>query len=56
MEHLLTLYQQLRDAEDLINLFYGQTIIKPTLDRAMKRRHRLIQRIQRIQIRTRSRD
>lgn len=56
MEHLFALYQQLRSAEEFINLFYGQKIIKPTLDRALKRRHRLIQRIQRIQIRNLSRD
>lgn len=51
MEHLLQLRDQLAYVEDFINMFYGSKIIQPTLDRAMKRRHVLIKKIARLQLR-----
>jgi|SwirhisoilCB2_FD_contig_111_1238160_length_3509_multi_2_in_0_out_0_2 hypothetical protein len=56
MEHLLLLYNQLREADEMIDLFYGQKIIQPTLDRMMRNRGKVIKRIQRIQIRTFNRE
>lgn len=56
MEHLLLLFQQLKQMDETISLFYGQTIIQPTLNRMLRNRRRHIKKITAYQLRYFNRD
>jgi len=56
MEHLLVLRKQLEIMEENINLFYGQKVMKPMLNRMLRNRHIMIRKITRYQLRYFNRD
>ncbi len=50
------LFEQLKFVEQNINIFYGNTVIRPTLNRMLNTRKKILNRILRLQIRTFNRD
>lgn len=56
MDNILALFDNLRLIEKNLDMFFGQTVFQPALDRMMMSRRKVLQQIVQVQIRTFSRD